>query len=245
MSSHKPSQVILIQTRTSKPRVTNNRFTRQAAQDALSFLAFADELASHEFPTSPPQQRRALLGLTRLAVQQLLTARLVAVPLGRTTPTGDPFSGLFSLPLTLSGTTYDDLLQYAPAQEEVPLGPGLLLTAPWNARRYRRALLRSGPEWRSPVFTPQGDQSSVLYLPWGLLCVDNGNHSAASGWLWGDGVLRPEDTADLSPVLALIELTPRGVVRREDGQLIGSSSEWAALALLGLGQRLCALPNDS
>lgn len=224
-----------------KPKVRCNKRTRQAAADALHYLAFADKCLQHEFPTTTEQQRQALLSLSRLAVQSMLTERLTAVPLGKVGTGDGTLEAVFDLPLTSTGLTFSELVKEQPNSEEVKLDSGLLLTSPWDEERYRRALLRSGPEWRSSTFSPQRDQDSSLYLPWRLVQVDNGNHSAASGWLWGDGILKPEKVYDYGPALELIDISPDGVVRQEDGFLIGSTTEWPILALLGIGKRLMAL----
>lgn len=51
-------------------------------------------------------------------------------------------------------------------------------------------------------------------------------------------MLRPENAYDLTRVLERVDLSPEGLVRLDDGLLIGSTGEWPILALIGLGKRL-------
>lgn len=221
-----------------KPKVVNNRATRKAAEKALKFVNYAKSLKDHEYPNSPEQQRQALHALVKLCVQVMLTERLTAVPLGAEAAESDPFQDFFTLPLTRTGKTWDALVIKRSVETRVPLVSGLLITSPWEDERYNRALLRSGPGWHTSQWEPQDDQSSILHFPWGVICIENGNHSAASGYLVGDGVLSADLQYDWSEVLPLVELTREGISRVEDQVLIGSSSEWPLLALMGLGQFL-------
>ena len=133
---------------------------------------------------------------------------------------------------------FHDLAHLVPHNAPVNLSDGLIWTAPWEPERYRRALLRSGPSWYERAWAQQDDQDGTVYLPWGLYCVGNGNHSAASGILRGDGQLTPEETFDLRPVLERVDLNEHGLIRVDTGALVATSTDWPVLALVGLGKRL-------
>lgn len=213
--------------------------TTQAATQALRFLAFADQLSQHPFPVASGEHRQALLALVRLCVRHHQTALLVAPVLGDDDgPEGDPFNSLFFGALDEEGQDFHDLAQLVPYNAPVNLSDGLIWTAPWEPEHYRRALLRSGPGWYERAWAQQDDQDGTVYLPWGLYCVGNGNHSAASGILRGDGQLTPEETFDLRLVLERVDLNEHGLIRVDTGALVATSTDWPVLALIGLGKRL-------
>lgn len=213
--------------------------TSRAAAQALQFLNFADELAHHPFPVAPGEHRQALLALIRLCVRHQQSALLIAPLLGEDDgPDGDPFDSLFFGALDEEGQNFHDLAQLVPQNIPVNLSDGLIWTAPWEVERYQRALLRSGPGWYERTWIQQDDQDGTVYLPWGLYCVGNGNHSAASGILRGDGHLTPETTFDLRLVLERINLNEHGLIRVDTGALVATSTDWPVLALVGLGKRL-------
>jgi len=172
---------------------------QHAAQQALTFLGHADVLSAHPYPTTPASHRRALMGLVRLCVLSLQGPILAAPLLGEQRKSDTDLTRLFQGPLNRQGQQLEDLWVEVPVPEPVRLGDGLVLTRPWEPERYARALLRSGPGWQDPTWAQQGDQDQELYFPWGILDVGNGNHSAASGLLLGDGQLEAEIAWDWTP----------------------------------------------
>lgn len=216
-----------------------NEDTHRAAATARRFLTFAQSLTHHKFPVEPHQATQALNALVTLCVRHY-QAELLAAPLigAGHAADSDPLGSLFHGPLDAEG---HDFFALAPWREEpttIHLRDGLIWTSPWEPERYRRALLRSGPRWRQTAWQQQNDQTGVVYLPWGLYCVENGNHSTASGLLQGDGVLVAHDVCDLTPVLHRVELGEQGIVRGDTGALVGTHEAWSVLALIGLGKLL-------
>jgi hypothetical protein len=222
-----------------RPKQTNA--SRQAAKQALTFLGHADALKSRPYPTTPASYRRALMGLVRLCILSLQGPLLADSLLGNDMKRDVELAHLFYGPLNCVGEQLDDLWVAVPVPGPVQLSDGLVLTRPWKPERYARALLRSGPCWRDATWAQQGDQTQELHLPWGILDVGDGNHSAASGLLLGDGQLEAEIAWDWTPALACVDVNAPGLIRTDTGKLISPSAHWELLALVGLGKRLAAL----
>jgi hypothetical protein len=228
---------------TQQTKLTPSAETHQAALRARRIFTFAQSLKDHPFPTSSAQRRQGLMGLVALCVRYRQAELLAAPWLGRASAgASDPFFQLFQGSLDGAGHTYDSLTIEVESTGTIRLSDGLILTSPWDSQRYARALLRSGPGWRSTPWQPQGDQDGVLYLPWGLYCTGNGNHSQASGILWGDGEIVLQDAVDLSEVLRRVRLEDQGMVREDTGELVAVSEHWSILALIGLGKLLLEMP---
>ena len=218
-----------------------NEDTQRAAATARQFLTFAKSLADHSSPVGPQQAMQALNALVALCVRQYQAELLTAPLIGRGhAADSDPFASLFHGPLDAEGRNFFALAHWREEPTALQLKDGLIWASPWEPERYRRALLRSGPGWRQTTWKQHNDQTGVVYLPWGLYCVENGNHSAASGILQGDGVLVAHDVCDLTPVLQRVELGEQGIVREDTGALVGTHEAWSVLALIGLGKLLVA-----
>lgn len=232
-------QLLVHRSGPTRPEVNEN--TQQAAAVALRFLSYAASVAQHPYPLAPQHALQALSALVTLCVRQY-QADLLAAPIIERghAAASDPFGSLFHGPLDVEGHDFSALASWHEQSTTINLKDGLIWTSPWEPERYRRALLRSGPGWRQTAWQQQNDQTGIVYLPWGLYCVENGNHSAASGILQRDGVLMAHNICNLSPVLQRVELAEQGIVRKDTGALVGTHSAWPVLALIGLGKLLIA-----
>lgn len=221
--------------------------TTQAAAHALKVQARGEQLLASGHQPARWQVVKGLESLVALCVRYHQTTLLAAalVEAGGRAGEGDVFGRLFLGPLDEDGHTFSDLLDGRPPRP-VRLSDGLILTAPWAHERSERALLRAGPKWRTGTEWRQWpDQTTTQYFPWGLHCVHNGNHSAMSGILWGDGELLATSAYDLGRVLDRVRLSGQGIVREHDGRLVGTSEHWPVLALVGLGKLLRRVNRDA
>lgn len=220
---------------------------QEAAHTALKVVQFARETMREGREASPEQRRMALQSVIKICVQQFQAERMAKVLVGRHADAQDsnPFEALFRSHSRLDPRVraLRDLTRERKGEAVVRLADGLAITAPWRTDRLGWALLRYGTGWgrsRSAFrWQQQSDQSGTVYLPWGIYCVGNGNHSAASGMFWGDGELRTAHISDWTPLLEQVRLTQKGLVRVEDTErVVLASSAWPILALIGLGPLL-------
>jgi hypothetical protein len=206
-----------------------------AACRAARVITFASGITAHR--TAPvAQRRRAVEALINLCVRTVQCESISkSILRGHDCVQEDPLTDLLGL-------------QFAAENSEWTEGPisasGLIWTFPWQPERLARALMRFGNEWREPTWRSCDDRTAYVLLPWRIGVVDNGNHSIASGVLWGDGWLEPLWSLDFSDRLRAVQLGETGL-ESLDGQLIGSSDSWAVLALIGLGRLLLELIDQS
>ncbi len=141
-----------------------------------------------------------------------------------------------SLALTPDGRAFDDLVPQRPTDRIVSLATAVVLTGPWSRACLARVLARIGAgrpwgAWRGDPL----NHAAIIWLPWGLVEMINGLHSAIAGAALSKGVFRATVVCDVGPLYEHVACDGRYYTRRHDGAVLAQVEDvqWATLFEIG------------
>jgi hypothetical protein len=144
--------------------------------------------------------------------------------------------------LDTQGATLETLMIRKKRRIEVDMNDAIVLAATWERWRFFRAIANIGEE--SPWGLWKHDKRNHLgeaWLPWPIVWVMNGNHSVMAATVKGGGVLKCEETYDLSPVLDAVKTDGRRWYRADTGKAFAEVRSLPMAGIFVVGQRLAAL----
>ncbi len=167
-----------------------------------------------------------LLSLVRLIGRRLQADTIAQVVelaphARRSSPDFDSLFFNSLIPITPDGKRFDDLVR----QEDGPfyqlhLGRDLILPEPWHKDRISKALANIGSGKKCGPWAAERNHCVELYLPFGLVLVNGGNHSLTAGIVNGEGSVVNGYTLDMRPIYNYIRYDGISYVRIADGSEI-------------------------
>lgn len=118
-----------------------------------------------------------------------------------------------------------------------------IFPGPWERSRYVTCLSYIGSNKKLGDFGGNWKQDFSnhyihILLPWGLVFVEGGNHSIASGIISGEGTLIPNNVYDMSDILNKIKCDGINYISIEDNQIINSVYDIRIAAVFEIGRLL-------
>lgn len=147
--------------------------------------------------------------------------------------------------LNVNGDTLTTLMLPKKRRVKVDMNDAIVLPATWERWRFFGALAKIG-EGR-PWGAWKHDKSNHFaqaWLPWPIVWVKNGNHSAMAGLVRGGGVLTCEEAFDFSPVFGAVTTDGRRWYRADTQKSFANVRSLPMAGIFVVGQRLAALKRD-
>lgn len=118
-----------------------------------------------------------------------------------------------------------------------------IFPGPWERNRYINCLSYIGSSKECGDFGGKWQQDfsnhhSHILLPWGIVFVEGGNHSIASGIICGEGTLVPNNVYDMSSLLSKMKCDGRYYISTETNQIIASVDDIRIAAVFEIGRLL-------
>lgn len=131
----------------------------------------------------------------------------------------------------------------------IHLSKDSILPCPWNRERYIDALgyIGTGKEkpylienyCRRPVEWKQDSNHRVIiWQPWGIVFVNSGNHSIATGILEGEGTLTPTNVYDMGSILDKIKCDGNNYILINSNEIIEQVRDVRIAAIFEIGRLL-------
>lgn len=197
------------------------------------------------------QNPRGLADLVNAILRPLQAERLIAVAERSLHGSPGPITSTeFFMGQTSSGVFMKhENLRLAPEPFMVDLSRHIVLPTPWLRERFVSALSLIGTgkmngQWQQD----EANHLLILWLPWGIGFVTNGNHSIASGILMGEGRLTPTEVYDLSGVFKAITCNGRHYFDAINKTPIAPVTDQRRAAVFEIGRLMvqagvCAFPD--
>lgn len=157
---------------------------------------------------------RALRGLT-VALARMIQAQAFNVLFLDARPHRSPDGCVDDLlwdrnqPITDAGERLTDLLMLRKRGGRLELQTTAAIANVWERWRLARALQCLGPGCAWGAWRQDKNHHAVVWHPWPLLWIDNGNHSATAAMLKGGGMIRCEASFDATPLLRVVSTDGR------------------------------------
>ncbi|WP_366090801.1 DUF6710 family protein [uncultured Dechloromonas sp.] len=96
-----------------------------------------------------------------------------------------------TIPLRADGSTMKDLLSHESGEISLDLAHSAIIPQPWERWRLARALQNLGPTGKHGNWRQTHNTHAVVWQPWPIAWIDNGNHSAMAAILTHGGTCIP------------------------------------------------------
>lgn len=148
------------------------------------------------------------------------------------------------LPVTATGISLSALPKEQ-TKTVVDLAETPIFPEPWCRWRLHTAManIGTGRPW-GPWKQDKKNHHGIAWMPWPIVWVDNGNHSAAAAMLQGRGKFTCAETIDLSPVLDAVMTDGRHWFRTNDRSPFAKVRSLPMSGIFVIGQRLLATSSD-
>jgi hypothetical protein len=149
------------------------------------------------------------------------------------------------LPLNEAGDCLESLMRPIKKGLKVDMNDAVVLPATWERWRFFGALAKigKGRPW-GPWKHDKRNHFAQAWLPWPIVWVTNGNHSAMAGLVRGGGVLKCEETFDLSAVLNAVTTDGKRWYRADTRKAFAEVRSLPMAGIFVIGQRLTAIRRD-
>lgn len=117
-----------------------------------------------------------------------------------------------------------------------------VLPSPWHKERYVKCLSYIGEDKKNPYFggkwTQDDNHRINIFLPWGIVIVNGGNHSISTGIICGEGTLVPTEVYDLSSLLNEVKTDGENYILIKNNQILDSVYDVRTAAVFEIGRLL-------
>ena len=129
-----------------------------------------------------------------------------------------------------------DVIKKVDVDVELNLATDLVMPWPWNMDRVVNNLSYiGGGESRTP-WRQDNNHRTQLWLPFGIAWVYGGNHSMMSGIVQGQGVIKPEEVYDASPLFKYVKFDGINFIRLDTGNVIGKPADFEFACIFEVGR---------
>lgn len=197
--------------------------------------------------TAESHGSKAVAGLTqalaRIVQTEILQGLLFDAREHRTAP-DSPESLLwdFSTPIREDRSTMMDLLRHETGDVSLDLAHSAVIPQPWERWRLARAFQNLGPSGIHGVWRQDDNTHAVVWQPWPIAWIDNGNHSAMAAIVTHGGTLEVSESLDAKDLLLSVYTDGKDWIRVDNGQLIEPVRSLAMAGIFEIGRRLVGAP---
>ncbi len=184
----------------------------------------------------------ALRGLT-IALARMIQAEAFAVLFldarPHRSPDGSQDDLLWdkNLPITQNGRSLASLLVNRRKREYFELCASAVIANFWEPWRLVRAFQNLGPTCAWGAWCQSLNHHAVVWHPWPLIWIDNGNHSTTAAILKGGGKIQCEASFDAEPLLRVVTTNGRHWFG-ENGRKLSPVYSLPMAGILEIGRRL-------
>lgn len=112
-----------------------------------------------------------------------------------------------------------------------------ILPCPWHRTRYVDTLSYIGKGKKLGDWEEDSKNHNVtIWLPWGVVFVNGGNHSIAAGIVGGEGTLKPTEVIDMGMLLDVARCDGKHYLSVVDGSVLGVVRNVKIAAIFEIGR---------
>jgi hypothetical protein len=193
--------------------------------------------------TAEEHGARALKGLTlaliRIIQAEILKALFLDARPGKTAD-DCPNTLLWdsSIAIGCDGATMSDLLHFEKGSITLDIAHSAVIPQPWEHWRLARALQNLGPDGIDGVWRQMSNTHAVAWMPWPLVWIDNGNHTAMATIVTHNGTLEVSEWLDAKELLLSVYCDGINWLRVDDDQIIAPVQSLPMAGIFEIGRRL-------
>lgn len=197
--------------------------------------------------TAQAHGSNALLGLTQ-ALARIIQAEILRGLLfdarSSTRPPSSPDDLLWnsSKPVTADGRSMDDLLSREMGSASLSLAHSAVMPSPWERWRLASAFQNLGPTGKHGVWRQTDNTHAVVWQPWPLAWISNGNHTAMAAIVTHGGVLEVSETLNARDLLQSVYSDGENWIRVADGKRFERVRSLEMAGIFEIGRRLISAP---
>lgn len=190
---------------------------------------------------------RALAGLTqalaRIVQAEILQGLLFDAREHRA-PANCPETLLWdtTIPLRADGSAMKDLLSHETGEISLDLAHSAIIPQPWERWRLARALQNLGPTGKHGNWRQTDNTHAVVWQPWPIAWIDNGNHSAMAAILTHGGSLEISESLNARELLLAVYSDGENWIRVDNGEPFEPVRSLAMAGIFEIGRRLVGAP---
>lgn len=197
--------------------------------------------------TAESHGSKAVAGLTqalaRIVQAEILQGLLFDAREHRTAP-NCPESLLWDLstPIREDGATMKTLLRHEPGEMSLDLAHSAIIPQPRERWKLARALQNLGPTGKHGNWRQTDNTHVVVWQPWPIAWIDNGNHSAMAAILTHGGTLEVSESLNAKELLLAVHSNGEYWIRVDNGEPIEPIRSLAMAGIFEIGRRLVGTP---
>ncbi|OMF76860.1 MULTISPECIES: DUF6710 family protein [Paenibacillus] len=138
-----------------------------------------------------------------------------------------------------NGVIYSEFIEQSKLdgkKASIRLGFDSVLTRPWNEERLVRAYSNIGMGKPSGDWIEDSNHDAVLWLPFGVTIVNNGNHSITTGIINNEGMLKIYKIYDISKIYRYIYCDGANFFRKSDNSLYTPVENFSMAIVFEIGR---------
>lgn len=197
--------------------------------------------------TAESHGQNALSGLTQ-ALARIIQAEILQVLLFDARPNrtahDSPETLLWdaTIPIRADGSTMEDLLSRESCEISLNLAHSAIIPQPWERWRLARALQNLGPTGKDGNWRQTDNTHAVVWQPWPVAWIDNGNHSAMAAIVTHGGTLEVSESLNAKDLLLSVYTDGKYWIRVDNGEAIEPVRSLAMAGIFEIGRRLVGAP---
>mgnify|MGYP000104759975 FL=1 len=184
--------------------------------------------------------------LARIVQAEILQGLLFDARPHRTAP-DCPESLLWdsSTPVREDGSTMKHLLRHESGEVSLDLAYSAVIPQPWERWRLARAFQNLGPTGKHGNWRQTDNTHAVVWLPWPLAWIDNGNHTAMAAIVTHGGTVQVSESLNAKDLLLAVYSDGENWVRIDNGEIIEPVRSLAMAGIFEIGRRLVGAQKPS
>lgn len=147
-----------------------------------------------------------------------------------------------STPIREDGSKMMDLLRRESGEVSLDLAHSAIIPQPWHRWKLARALQNLGPTGKDGNWRQIDNTHAVVWQPWPIAWIDNGNHSAMAAILTHGGKLQVSESLNAKELLVAVYSDGENWIRVDNGETIEPVSSLAMAGIFEIGRRLVGAP---
>lgn len=147
-----------------------------------------------------------------------------------------------STPVREDGATMKALLRHESGEVSLNLAHSAIIPQPWERWRLARALQNLGPTGKHGKWRQTDNTHAVVWQPWPIAWIDNGNHSAMAAILTHGGTLEVSESLNAKDLLLAVYSDGKNWIRADNGEIIEPVRSLAMAGIFEIGRRLVGAP---